>query len=229
MRSTYFLVLACATTIAAVAACGDDDDTSDNDGGGSGTGTVTTGLPKTDKLSSLDDKDAKQACTSTARAFNTVLPDSKLEQIGCALAAISSLLTEKEGNVGSGDVAECKAIVQDCLDGKLVDENGDAVEVSTEVVDATSCNDASASATFQDCDATVANYESCAGKVASELKARFSSIDCDGLKDLAKFMQTTQAEIDVSKAPECKALRDKCPDLDLSGTDGPSESASDEN
>jgi hypothetical protein len=211
MRSRYFLFLACAT---AIAACGDDDD-SPSDGGGSA--TVSTGLPKADKLSSLDDEDAQQACMSTAHAFNTVLSDSKLEQIGCALAAISYLLSENDNMIDSGNIAECKKIAQDCLDGKLVDENGDPVDVNTEVVDETSCDDASASATFQDCDATVANYETCAGKVASELKARFSGINCDALKDVAQFMEATSAEIDVSKAPECKALRDKCPDLDLSG------------
>jgi hypothetical protein len=135
------------------------------------------------------------------------------------------VVTEKDGDVSSSDVADCEKIVQDCLDGKLIGEDGKPVEIDTQIVNETSCKSATADDTFQDCQATVADYESCAGKVASELKARFSAISCDALKDYAGFQESSQEEIDVSEAQQCKALRDKCPDLDLSGS---GDSAADE-
>jgi hypothetical protein len=215
MRARHFLFLAYATALFTVAACGGDDDDGGSTGGSTSGGKVSTGLPKTDKLSSLNDDDAQQACTSTAHAFNTILPDSKLEEIGCILVAITALIDENSGEVDSSNIAECKQITQDCLAGKPI--NGETIEVDTQIVDETSCEGASAGDTFSGCDATVSDYESCAGKVAGELKVRFSGISCDGLKDIAKFQESVQAEIDVSTASECKGLREKCPDLDLSG------------
>jgi hypothetical protein len=209
--------LACTLAVAALAACGDDDE----GGGGSssgGGGSIDTGLPASDKLASLNDDDAQQACKSTAKAFNNILSQDRLEEIGCALAAIQVVVTEKEGDVSSSDIAACKEIVQDCLDGKLIGEDGKPVDVDTQIADDSSCDSASAEDTFQDCQATVADYESCASKVTSEVKARFSAISCDVLKDYAAFEASSQEEIDVSTAKECKALRDECPDLDLSGS-----------
>jgi hypothetical protein len=215
MSARHFVFLACLTTVAPLAACGDDDGA---DGTSSGGGKVDTGLPPTDKLSSLDDKDAQQACKSTAKALNNVLPQSSLEKIGCALAAITVIMAEKEGeDLSSADVAECKQIVQDCLDGTLVDEEGNTFEVDTQVADDSKCDQVNAADTFQGCQATVAEYESCASKVTSEVKARFNSVNCDALKDYAKFDMDAQT-IDVSKAPECKAVADKCPNLDLVST-----------
>jgi hypothetical protein len=218
MRARHSVILACTLAVAALAACGDDDDEGGGGSSSGGGGSIDTGLPASDKLASLNDEDAQQACKSTAKAFNNILPQAKLEQIGCALAAIQLTVAEKEGDVSSSDVAACKEIVQDCLDGKLIDDSGEAVDIDTTIADDSSCDSASADDTFQDCQATVADYESCAGKVTSELKVRFSAISCDVLKDYAKFEASSQEEIDVSTAKECKALRDECPDLDLSGS-----------
>jgi hypothetical protein len=215
MRVRHLAILAC--TLAALAACGDDDGGDGNSSGGGG-GSIDTGLPASDKLASLNDDDAKQACKSTAKALNTVLPQARLEKIGCTLAALQVIAAEKEEDVSSSDVAACEKIVQDCVDGKLVDEEGEPFDIDTTIADDSGCDSASAEDTFQDCQATVANYESCAGKVTSEVKARFSAVSCDVLKNYADYEANSQEEIDVSKAKECKALLDECPDLDLSGS-----------
>lgn len=205
MTAKQWAFLACVTLSAAAwSACGGDDD----DGGGGA--KVTTGLPDGDKLSSLDDDDAEQACRNTAKSFNSVLPESELEKIGCAIAGLSAVISEKSGDVGPDDVAMCKKVQSECLKG----ETGDLAPVVAEEDD---CEGATASDTFADCDATVAEYESCASKVASEVKAALRKISCDGLSDPEKLMKTISVEIDVSDAPECKALQTKCPDVDLSG------------
>lgn len=224
MRAGHFAFVACAVGIVLGAACGGDDggkpedDDDESSGTGGGSEAIDTGLESSDELSSLDNDDAVQACVSTAEAFNNILSQAKLKEIGCALAGISVIVNEKMGEVGAGDVAECEQFVDDCVAGKVRDENGEPFTIHTQIVDEDGCKTADADATFKGCDATVANYESCAGKVASELRNRFSSISCASLKDYDKFEASTQGTIDVSGTSECKTLREKCPDLDLSGS-----------
>ncbi len=215
MRSRHWIFLACLQ-IATLVACGDDDGgNGDGPSGGGGSTKVDTGLTASDKLSSLDDDDAQQACMSTAHTFNTVLPDSKWEEVGCVLVAITYLIEKNDGETDASDVEECETVMKKCVNGEPID--GEKVIVETEITDESSCKDASATETFGTCEATVADYESCASKLASELKKRFSSISCDGVKDVAKFQEDLGAEIDISDAAECKTLRTKCPDLDLGG------------
>lgn len=223
MRARHFAWSAFAVSLVLVAACGGDDDGAgrdkdkDTDGGG-GSKAIDTGLPSGDTLSSLDNDDAVKACMSTADAFNGILSQAKLKEIGCALAGISVIVNEKMGAVGASDVAECEQFVDDCVAGKVRDENGEPFTIETQIVDAKSCSTANAGDTFGDCDATVADYESCAGRVATELRKRFSSITCASLEDFDELQQSTEGTIDVSDAAECKTLREKCPDLDLSGS-----------
>lgn len=227
MRARHLAWSACAFSLVLFAACSGDDDGGDSDkdkdkdtdtGSGGGSEAIDTGLQSSDKLSSLGDDDAVQACVSTAEAFNGILSQAKLKEIGCALAGISVIVNEKMGDVGAGDVAECEQFVDDCVAGKVRDENGEPFTIKTQIVDAKSCSTANAGETFKDCDATVADYESCAGRVATELRKRFSSISCDSLKDFDKFQESTQGTIDVSKSAECKTLRETCPNIDLSGS-----------
>jgi len=205
--------------IASLTACGDDDGDSDGDGDGSNGGaastTVDTGLTASAKLSTLDDEDAQKACMSTAHTFNTVLPDSKWEEVGCVLVGITYTYDKNGGMTDESDVAACESIAKKCVNGESID--GQKVVVETEIANEESCEDASATETFGDCEATVADYESCASKLASELKKRFGGITCDGVKDVEQFQEELGAEIDISDAKECETLRTKCPDLDLGG------------
>jgi hypothetical protein len=215
MRSRHWIFLACLQ-IATLAACGDDDGDGDGDsnGGGGNTTTVDTGLTPTAKLSSLDDDDAQKACIGTAHTFNTVLPDSKWEEVGCAILGIAYVDEKNGGDSDESDIAECESIAKKCVSGDPID--GQIADVKIEIANESSCDDASATKTFGDCEATVADYERCAGKLASELKKRFSGVTCDGIKDVAKFQAELGADIDIGSSEECKTLRTKCPDLDLS-------------
>jgi hypothetical protein len=201
------------------AACGDDDggdgDGNGNGSNGGGSTTVDTGLNTSAKLSSLDDEDAQRACMGTAHTFNTVLSDSKWEEVGCALVGIAYVVEKYDDMTDASHVSECESVAKKCVNGDPID--GEKVTVNTEIANEASCDDASASETFGDCEATVADYESCASKLASELRKRFSGVSCDGVKNVVQFQADLGAEIDISKAEECQALRTKCPNLDLSG------------
>ena len=210
MMPRHLIVACCVAVVASAAACGDDDS---GDGGGGRT-TIDTGLPATDTLDSLDEEDATQACVETAKSLNGVLAESELERISCVVAALSLILADNDGSLTSEDQAECKDITEECLNGEI---GGEMITIETNVVNEDDCVDAGASQTFEGCDATVADYERCAGKVASELRSRLLAIKCEALKDPSGLMRTLTQEIDVSKAPECKAMRDKCPDIALSG------------
>ena len=203
MRSWHWVFLAC-WQIATVVACGDDDDGGDGSSGGDTT-SVDTGLTPSAKLSSLDDDDARQACMNTAHTFNTVLPDAKWEEVGCTLVGITY----------GGSVSECESLTSKCVQGEPID--GKVVRIETEIADESSCEHASASKRFGDCEATVADYESCESKLASEIKKRFTSVSCDAVKDVEAFQKRLRASVDLSKSPECEELRSKCPNLDLSG------------
>lgn len=216
MRSRHWIFLACLQ-IATVGACGDDDgdgDGSGNSNGGGGNTTVDTGLSSSAKLSSLDDDDAKKACLGTAHTFNTVLPDSKWEEVGCAILGIAYVDDKNDGDSDDSDISECESVAKKCVAGDPID--GQIADVKIEIADESSCGDASATKTFGDCEATVADYERCASKLASELKKRFSGVSCDGIADVAKFQEELGADIDIGSSEECEAIRTKCPDLDLS-------------
>jgi hypothetical protein len=224
MRSRYWVLLACLT-FATLAACGDDDDAGDHTSKDDddddeqeevgGNTTVDTGLTPTDTLASLTDADAQQVCMSTTHTLNTILPESKLREIGCRLFAIVAIVQKNSGKMTSTDVATCEKVTQDCVDGKPID--GEMIEVETEITDESGCDTASAEESFGNCEATVADYESCASKVASELRSHYLGITCDGLKDVAKFQESLEVQIDLSTAAECKELRTKCPDVELGG------------
>ena len=201
-----FFVCACLVCLAAFAGCGDDD--------GGGDTTVTTGLPRSDELSSLNDEDAEQACVSTARSFNDVLADSELERISCIIAAMSILL-EEETEGGSDAVEECDGIVDDCLKGEI---NGQPIgDIDIRVVDEAMCSGARASATFAECEATVGDYEDCAAEVKGQLRSQLRALSCDALRDVEEAQAKLMPQVDNSKAPKCEALADECPMVDFSG------------
>ncbi|HKU41431.1 MAG TPA: hypothetical protein VJR89_24910, partial [Polyangiales bacterium] len=197
MAARYsILVLASFAMLGAAAACGGDD--GDGDGDGSG-GDVSTGLPKGDKLSELSDDDAIQACTATAKAFNNLLPKAELEKVTCTFAALSAVIDAAEGELGAAAVSQCKQISSDCEAGK-----GDITNDTTSlgVADEADCKDADEDNPFAECDATVADYENCAGRITTELRTRVRSVSCEDLSDLEELDQTLNGEIDLSKAAE---------------------------
>jgi hypothetical protein len=198
-----FFILA---LLAVTGACGDDD----GDGGNT---NVTTGLPRGDELSSLSDEDAVQACLHTAQSFNDVLSDSELERISCVLLAVQAQLQDgTEG--GSSAIAECKEFTKDCVAGEI---DGEQVEIDIRIVSEDDCSTANANASFSTCDATVGDYEDCAGEVKAGLRRKLTAVSCDGLNDVDKLNELLESEIDVSDAPKCKALRTKCANIDFSG------------
>ena len=201
----FFVLSACLVSLAAAAACGDDD-------GGDGDANVSTGLPRNDELSSLDDEDAVQACVNTAMSFNDVLSDSELERISCVLLAVESAL--QDGSAGDASAIEdCEEFTKDCQAGEI---DGEDVDIDITIVSETDCSDANVNATFSSCEATVGDYEDCAGEVKRALRRKLSSVSCDILEDPDKI-EELQADIDVSDAPKCQALRDECPNIDFSG------------
>lgn len=201
----FLVVSVCLASVSFAPACGDDD-------GDGGSTNVSTGLPRSDELSSLNDDDAVQACVNTARSFNNVLSESQLERISCVVLAVSTILAE--GGEGSSAITECNEIVNDCLSGEL---DGEAIDIDITIVTEADCGNARASATFETCDATVGDYEDCASEVKKELHHKLTSISCDGLRDADELEELLNSEIDVSDAPKCKALQDECPSIDFSG------------
>src|SRR5262245_39762388 len=99
-----------------LAACGDDD----ADGGGGG-GGINSGLPEDQKLSSLDDDDAKTACENTARSFEASLPSSEIQRATCAMFGISFAKASGE----TDQVAQCKMFAQECEDAAADEDEGD--------------------------------------------------------------------------------------------------------
>ncbi|HKP58716.1 MAG TPA: hypothetical protein VJV78_18475 [Polyangiales bacterium] len=200
-------ILACGLFAIFAGACGGGGD----DGSGDGP-DVETGLPAGDALSELSNADTVQICEKTASALNNLLPRADLERIACAGGAVSEIVEDKGDQVSSKDIPMCKELSDECLKS---DEIKNA-NVTLDIADETECKGATTKAVFGDCDATVADYESCVGKIASELRTRFKSLTCDVLAHIDTLDETLNGKIDVSNAAECKALRTKCPDVDLS-------------
>jgi hypothetical protein len=221
-------VLFACLTFATVAACGDDDgggdkpmkdDDDKNDDGGGNT-EVDTGLDETDTLASLNDDEAQQACVRTAQAANTALSDTRLKEIACSLFAITSIVQKNAGKMTASDVSMCEKVTQDCVDGKVIE--GQQVP-STVVTEESMCDGVTAEGSFGDCEATVADFESCMSRRVTEIRKRLNAITCDALKDVAAFDEFLETSVDLSNAPECKGLATKCPDIDLSGADDESD------
>jgi hypothetical protein len=198
-------ILACGLlAIAASGACGGDDGDSGNTG-------VSTGLPSATKLSSLSDANTVQVCSKVAMAFNNLLPTSELKRITCVGNAVTSIAEDSKGQVDSSDIPMCKQLSDDCLSSDDIKEE----DLVLDVADETECKTANTNDTFGNCAATVADYESCVGRIMSELRTRLRSLTCDVLNDIGKLDETLNGDIDVSAAPECQALKSKCPKVNL--------------
>lgn len=203
-------ILACGLfAILAAGACGGDDGNDDDDSAG-GAG-VKTGLPSGDTLADLSNADAVQVCEKTVGALNNLLPRADLELIACAGAAVEALVKQKGDAVSSKDVPMCKELSDECLKS---DELKNA-DVTLMIASETDCKTATAEVLFGDCQATVADYERCYGRVASELRTRFKSLTCDVLGHIDTLDETLNGTIDVTDSAECKVIHTKCPKLKL--------------
>jgi len=204
MKSRQCILAYGLFAVVAASACGDDD-------GNSGGGGVSTGLPAAEELSSLSDDDTVQVCSKTAMAFNTFLSTSEIKRIACVEAAANEIAEKSGAELSSSDLPMCKQLSSECLSSDAISED----DLVLEVADETECGDATTSDTFGDCDATIADYERCVGRVLKELRTRFLSVTCDSLRDLEALDEALNGKIDVSNSLECRALKTKCPDVDL--------------
>ncbi len=199
------LLLSYVVTFALAAACGDDDDVDEGD-----TSTVSTGLPRNEELSGLDEDDLVQVCSATARAFNRVLPESQMERMACTFEAMTLIVGESDGESSSADIEQCEDITSQCLDGEV---GGEPVSLDTDFIDADTCDGEVARANLTDCDATVEEYERCAGRFASLLRGELTAIRCDVLADFEDVMEALTIEVDYGDEADCNALVTKCPEL----------------
>jgi hypothetical protein len=199
-------ILACGLfAMFAAGGCGDDDN------GSAGGGGVVTGLPRSDKLSSLSDQDSMQACTKTTTALNSLLTKPEIKRLTCDGVAVESIVEDAQGDVDSSDIPMCKKLSSECQSsGEIKDE-----DLVLELADEADCDGTKTEDMFGECEATVADYESCMSRVMKELRTRFLSLTCDVLSDVSKIDETLNGDVDVSDAPECQAIKTKCPDVDL--------------
>jgi hypothetical protein len=213
-------VLVCALHLVA---CGDDS------GGG-----VSSGLPPTEKLSSLDTADAQQLCTTVAKSFNNLLSTSDKKRITCTALAAPLSVTESSSGQIQGDIAKCKDLVTRCLNGEDLGTGGSTTSfLPDQFIDESSCTDASSGEQFNGCDASVSEFESCANALRDTLSGQLAIISCDSLSDPEKLMNMNSNDVSAESQPECKTLTSKCPDLsfgdssgDMSSTDGSSSDGS---
>jgi hypothetical protein len=196
-----------------LAACGGD-----GDGGGSG-GGVETGLDSDAKLSSLDEGDAQQACMALADSFNSVLTESDRKRITCTILALPMSVKLGEGNKLEGDIPKCKELVSKCNDGETISSAPPAFDIEEVFIDDAQCKEDSTNENFSSCDATVAEFESCAEAMLKQLSKRFDVISCDALSDIEGLMNMDSEELEIQNQPECKALYSKCPNIDFSGSE----------
>jgi hypothetical protein len=192
-----------------LAACGGDDD---GDGGGGG---VSTGLPKDEKLSTLDADDSEKLCTNLAESFNDVLSDADKKRINCVVLALPLSITIGNDGKIAGDIPKCKDLVMKCSNGESISTQPPAIDVDQVFIDENSCTDGSSSEQLAGCDATVAEFESCASAMKKALSKRFDIITCDALSDIEGLMKMSADDIELDNQPECKSLVEKCPDIDF--------------
>src|SRR5262245_51176170 len=79
--------------------CGGDDD-----GGG-----VSTGLPKDQKLSQLENEDLMTACETVSDSLANVISEDESRRIDCTAQSISGSVVVKDGKP-QGDVGKCKEL-----------------------------------------------------------------------------------------------------------------------
>ena len=182
----------------------------DSSGGGSG---VVSGLPAEQKLSSLDGDDAKKLCLSFADGLNNVISASERKNIQCASLAIPLSVTETGGEL-KGDITKCKQLVDRCLSGETISEE-DPIELDAQLFDPMQCDSANVDEDLSSCEATVANFESCAGAVVNELSHRLHLISCDSLSDIENVRAMISEDFDTANLAQCDALETSCPDLQL--------------
>ena len=202
MRVRHSISLAWLVVLASQLSCSDS-----SDGGGA---SISTGLPSTNKLSSLDEDDAEKICVSVARGFNNFLTSSEKQTIACTALAIPLSYDEK---AGTGDVAKCKQLVDRCMNGeKISEEKGLDLE---ELKDEEECEEPGANDNILSCEATVGDLEACAGALLDEYASRFRLINCDNLADIENTKKKVQAGIDPEKIPACKTIATDCPEIEL--------------
>jgi hypothetical protein len=201
MIRTWAVVSVCALHIIA---CGDDDDSH-----------VSSGLPASSKLSSLDDAQAQKLCKSLASSFNNVVSDSDKKRISCTVLALPLSIKQSSTGKVEGDVPKCKGLVTRCLNGETISTAEPAFEVQDEFIDESSCTEANASENLAECDASVSEFESCASAMLDAVSGQFDIISCDSLSDPEKLMEMTSEGPELDTLPQCKALNTKCPDLEF--------------
>lgn len=193
--------------------CGDDD------GGGT---TVSSGLPKDQKLSELDEGDLKTACETVADSLADVISDDESKRIDCTAASIAGSVKVVNGKP-QADVAKCKELVDECvaMGGPESSGSGDDDPIDTDLgADERDCTTTDDTARqFEDCSATVGEYESCLGAALTEINALFSAINCDTLSDLEMVQERFSGGFEIEALPECQSLAEKCPEIDLAGGD----------
>lgn len=192
-------------------ACGGDDD-----GDGSG-GGVETGLPKDEKLSALDSADAEKVCKSLASSFNSVLTESDKKRISCTVLALPLSITVSASGEIAGDIPKCKELVTKCNNGETISSAPPAIDVDAAFINESQCTDGSTEENLSSCDATVAEFESCANAMIKKLDKSFDVISCDALSDIKGLMNMSTEDLEIQNQPECEALYTKCPDIDFSG------------
>jgi hypothetical protein len=173
-------------------------------GGGDGSSSgVDTGLPTTQKLSTLSDDEVKQVCHRVNEAATLTLTSTAVQQASCLSVGVKAGLTVSGSEV-TIDVTKCQQAVDSCATKPTA---------TTSTDDKQDCDSASAK-DVDGCEATVGDYETCMNLLLGQVKHRLDELTCQN----AMKIQSTgydDKDPDPANIPQCQSIKTKCPDAEL--------------
>ncbi|MEY4577355.1 MAG: hypothetical protein RL701_2058 [Pseudomonadota bacterium] len=172
-----------------LAACSSSDDDADV--------AISTGLPASQQLSTLDDHAVQDACRSIQTGIMDLISTSELTRAECASNAIADAST--------GAVAECEQQTAACA----ADPKAHGVTPATLAEAQEGCSSASAD-TLAGCEATVSEYEACVNRLVLALRDRLHQVTCQVAANRAQ-----SGAFAATSIPECKTFLTQCPDAKL--------------
>lgn len=173
------------------AACGDDD-------GGDGANQLDTGLPANQPLGELTPAQFTDACNSVEASIQTRFSDDRLTRFAC----------EFIGAALSADSASCRDFADDCVANPPAELDASMMGDITEAVDL-GCTEGSS---FEGCELTVADFESCVNDALAQVDQGFSELGCVNAASitLQTDPSTLMGALDV-QPQSCARIATQCP------------------
>jgi hypothetical protein len=160
-------------------------------------GSISTGLPGSSRLSDLTERDAERLCDAIEGAAGGLNVQDAL-RLSCTLIAISRSVTGVASGQPAIDQQRCEELADEC-----VSEGFDDAEFTVE------CSSDEVLSTIEDCDVTVAEFESCLNAAWAQQAQLARVLTCASATNpemLEQLFAGTSAFV-----PECEALDTRCP------------------